>query len=96
MSKVAAKYLLMVSGNETVYKRIWDRFFIRTCTLKGVILKTCVSAINDLAAVILLELEKDLHFVASRYIDVFLLSSRKRILVCDRGLLSFQLTQSDC
>ena len=66
MSKVAAKYLLMVI-NETIYKRTWDRFFIRTCKLKGVILKTCVSAINDLAAVILLELEKDLHFVVARY-----------------------------
>ena len=45
------------------------RFFIRTCKLKGVILKTCVSAINDLTTVILSELEKDLHFAAARYID---------------------------
>ena len=62
MSKVTTKYLLMVI-NETVYKRTWDRFFIRTCKLKGVILKTCVSAINDLAVVILSELEKDLHLL---------------------------------
>ena len=41
-----------------------------------VILRTCVSTINDLAAIILSELEKDLHFVATRYIDVYLLLSR--------------------
>ena len=62
--------------NETIYKRTWDCFFIRTYKLKGVILKTCVNAINDLAVVILSELEKDLHFVAARYNDVYLLSSR--------------------
>ena len=61
--------------NETSYKRTSDHLFIRTCTLKGVILKNCVSAINDLAAVILSKLEKDLHFVAARYSDVYLLSS---------------------
>ena len=33
----------------------------------GVILKTHVSTINDLTAVILSELEKDLHFAAARY-----------------------------
>ena len=55
--------------NEIVYKRTWDRFFIRTCTLKGVISKTCVSVINDLAAVILSELEKDLHSAIARYTD---------------------------
>ena len=62
--------------NETVYKTTWDHLFIRTCKLKGVILKTCVSAINDLATIILSELEKDLHFVAARYTDDYLLSSR--------------------
>ena len=41
-----------------------------------VILKTCVSTINDLTALILSELEKDLHFVAARYTDVYRLSSR--------------------
>ena len=40
------------------------------------ILKTYVSAINDLVVVILSELEKDLHFVAARYTDVYILSSR--------------------
>ena len=43
-------------------------------------MKTCVSAINDLAAVILSELENDLHFVAARYTDVYLLSSREEFL----------------
>ena len=63
--------------NETIYKITWDFFFKRTCKLKGVILKTCVSAINDLAVVILSELEKDLHFAAARYTDVYLLSIRE-------------------
>ena len=62
---------------------------------KCVILKTCVSAVNDFAVVILLEVEMNLYFAAARYIDDFLLSSMKIILVCDRGLLSFQLTQLD-
>ena len=62
--------------NETSYKRTSDHLFMRTCTLKGVILKTCVSAINDLASVILSELKKDSHFVAARYTGVYLLSSR--------------------
>ena len=62
--------------NEIIYKRTWERFFIRTCKLKGVILKkTCVSAINDLAAVILSELEKHLHFAAARCTDVYLFSN---------------------
>ena len=60
----------MVSGkNETVYKRTWDCFFRKTCKLMDVILKTCVITINDLRAVILSELEKDLHFAAARYTD---------------------------
>ena len=33
------------------------------------ILKTRVSTINDLKTLVLSELEKDLHFVAARYID---------------------------
>ena len=41
-----------------------------------VILNTCVSTINDLSALILAELEKDLHLVDARYIDDLLLSSR--------------------
>ena len=41
-----------------------------------VILKTCVITINDLRAVILSELEKDLHFVTARYTDDYLLSNR--------------------
>ena len=63
-------------GNETVYKRTWDCFFKITCKIIGVILKTYVSAINDLTSVILSELEKNLHFAAARYTDVYLLSSR--------------------
>ena len=35
----------------------------------GVILKTCVSTINDLTTLVLSELYKDLHFVAARYTD---------------------------
>ena len=66
----------MVSGKWNSYKRTWDCFFKRTCKLKAVILKTSVSAINDLTAVILSELQKDLHFVAARYHDDYLLSSR--------------------
>jgi len=62
---------------------------------KGVILKTCVSVVNDLAVVILSEVEKNLYFATARYTNDFLLSSREIILVCDRGLLSFQLTQLD-
>ena len=34
-----------------------------------VILNTCVSTINDLTALVLSELEKDLHFVAARFTD---------------------------
>ena len=34
-----------------------------------VILNTYVSTINDLAALVLSELEKDLHFVVGRYTD---------------------------
>ena len=68
----------------------------KTCKLKGVISKTCVSDVNDLAVIILSEVEKNLYFVAARYTDVYLLSSRERIVVCDRGLLRFQLTQLDC
>ena len=34
-----------------------------------VILNTCVSTINELTALILSELEKDLHFAATRYTD---------------------------
>ena len=34
-----------------------------------VILNTCVSPIKDLTALVLSELEKDLHFVAARYTD---------------------------
>ena len=55
--------------NETVYKRTWDCFFKITCKIKGVILKTCVSAINDITPTILLELETDLHFATARYTD---------------------------
>ena len=65
-----------MAKNETVYKRTWDCFFKRTCKLKGVILKTCVSAINDLTTAIISELEKKLHFSTARYTDVYLLSSR--------------------
>ena len=75
--------------NETVYKRTCDRFFIRTYKLKGVILKTYVSAINDLAAIILSELEKDLHFVAARYTDVYLLSSREEFMRVIGAYLDF-------
>ena len=58
----------MGSGkNETVYKRKWDCFFKRTCKLMDVILNTCVSTINELTTLILSELEKDLHFDATRY-----------------------------
>ena len=32
-----------------------------------VILNTCVRTINDLTALVLSELEKDLHFAAARY-----------------------------
>ena len=59
------------------------------------ILKTCVGDVNDLAVVILSEVEKNLYFYIARYTDVYLVSSRERILVCDRGLLSFQLTHLD-
>ena len=62
---------------------------------KGVILKNCVSVVNDLAVVILSEVEKNLYFPAARYTDDFRLSSRERIIVCDRGLLSFQIIQLD-
>ena len=41
-----------------------------------VILNTFVSTINDLTALILSELEKDLHLDATRYTDDLLLSSR--------------------
>ena len=34
-----------------------------------VILNTCVSTINDLTALVLSKLEKDLHFAAARYTD---------------------------
>ena len=34
-----------------------------------VILNTCVSTINDLTTLVLLELEMDLHFAAARYTD---------------------------
>ena len=34
-----------------------------------VILNTLVSTINDLTTLVLLELEKDLHFAATRYTD---------------------------
>ena len=63
---------------------------------KGAILKTCVSVVNELVVVIISEVEKNLYFAAARYTDDFLLSSRERILVCDRGLLSFQLAWLDC
>ena len=33
------------------------------------ILNTCVNTINDLTALILSELEKDLHFATARYTD---------------------------
>ena len=55
-----------------------------------------VSVVNDLAVIILLEVGKNFYFVAARYTDVYLLSSREIILVCARGLLRFQLTQLDC
>ena len=41
-----------------------------------VILNTYVSIINDLIALVLSELENDLHFAAARYTDVYLFSSR--------------------
>ena len=41
-----------------------------------VISNTCVSTINDLTALVLSELENDLHFATTRYIDDKLLSSR--------------------
>ena len=34
-----------------------------------VILNTCVSTINDLTALVLSEIEKDLQFAATRYTD---------------------------
>ena len=62
----------MVSGKWNVFffKTTWDCFFQRTCELIGVILKTCVSAINGLTVIILSELEKDLHFVAVRILMI--------------------------
>ena len=48
--------------NETVYKRIWDLFFKRTCKLNDVILNTCVSTTKDLTTLVLSELEKVSHF----------------------------------
>ena len=62
--------------NETVFKRSWVCFIKRIYKLKDAILNTCVSTINDLTALILAELEKDLHLADARYIDDLLLSSR--------------------
>ena len=48
-----------------------------------------------LTVAILLEIEKELHFAAIRCTDVYLFDKQVRNLVCDRGLLSVQLTQLD-
>ena len=54
-----------------------------------VILNTCVSPIKYLTTLVLSELEKDLHFAATRYADVYLLSIRKEFLCVLEACLAF-------